>query len=122
MMKQPPKLVRQFLAELLGTFLLVLFGDGAIAQFKYLAPNNNFISISLGYGLALMIGILASGGVSGGHLNPAVTLSMACLQKCKWICVPVYWLAQYLGAFIAAAVVYGIHADAINAIGEADMR
>ena len=118
-MKQLPLLARQFLAEFLGTFLLVLFGDGAIAQYKYLEPNNkNFLSVAFGYGLGLMIGILVSGNVSGGHLNPAVTLSMACLKKCKWICVPVYWLAQYLGALLGAAVLLGVYNDAINANGK----
>ncbi len=79
-----PELVRQFLAEALGTFLLVMFGDGAIAQLL-IAKNNNFTNVALGYGLALMVGILVSGGVSGGHLNPAVTLAMAVFKKCKWI-------------------------------------
>ena len=64
-----------------------------------------------------MIGILVSGGVSGGHLNPAVTLSMAVLKKCSWIQVPIYMLAQYLGAFLASAVLYGIYADAIAGNG-----
>ena len=71
-MRKVPKLVRQFLAEFLGTFLLVLFGDGAIAQ-KSFFKEQPFLPIALGYGLALMIGILVSGGVSGGHLNPAVS-------------------------------------------------
>ena len=69
-----PKLVRQFAAEVLGTFLLVLFGDAAIAQValgsKSGADFGGFQSICFGYGFALMIGILVSGGVSGGHLNP----------------------------------------------------
>ena len=52
-------------------------------------------------------GILATGGISGAHLNPAVTLSMAILKKCKWIQVPVYMIAQYVGAFTASAVLYG---------------
>ena len=77
----------------------------------------NFQSIMFGYGFALMIGILVSGGVSGGHLNPAVTLAMAVLRKCSWIQVPIYMLAQYLGAFLAAAVLYGIYADGISAAG-----
>ena len=66
-----------------------------------------FTPIALGFGLALMIGILASGGTSGGHLNPAVTLSMAIVKRCTWIQVPVYMAAQYFGAFLAAAVLYG---------------
>ena len=115
-MKQAPKLLRQFLAEFLGTFLLVVFGDGAIAQYKMLDPSQmNFITIALGYGLALMIGILVSGNVSGGHLNPAVTLALATIKKCSWKVIPVYWAAQYLGAFLGAAVVYGDYADGISA-------
>merc|ERR1711862_822924 len=78
------QLVREFLAETLGTFILVLFGNGAIAQLTG-QGGDPFIHIAFGYGLALTLGILASGGVSGGHLNPAVTLAMATLKKCKWI-------------------------------------
>ena len=84
--RQAPLLLRQFLAEVLGTFLLVLFGDGSIAQYKMLDPDSkNFLSVCFGYGFALMIGILVSGNVSGGHLNPAVTLAMAVVKKCSWL-------------------------------------
>jgi MIP family channel proteins len=110
------QLVREFLAETLGTFILVLFGNGAIAQFK--GQASPFIHVAFGYGLALTLGILISGGVSGGHLNPAVTLAMATLKKCKWIQVPVYWAAQYLGAFLASAVLFGTYADWINQQGK----
>ena len=112
--RQAPLLLRQFLAEVLGTFLLVLFGDGSIAQYKMLDPSSqNFLSVCFGYGFALMVGILVSGNVSGGHLNPAVTLAMAVLKKCSWLQVAVYWVAQYLGALLGAAVLYGIYADGI---------
>ncbi len=112
-----PSLLRKAMAEFLGTYLLVLFGDGAIAQYKMLeGPQSNFLSVALGYGFALMIGILASGGVSGGHLNPAVTLAMACIKKCAWTMVPIYWAAQYGGALLGAATVYGVYADGINAL------
>merc|ERR1711862_33539 len=114
------QLVREFLAETLGTFILVLFGNGAIAQLTG-QGGSPFIHIAFGYGLALTLGILASGGVSGGHLNPAVTLAMATLKKCKWIQVPVYWAAQSLGAFLASAILYGTYADFINHIGKEQM-
>jgi len=108
-------LVRNFLAEFLGTFALVLFGDGAVAQSALGGSNyGGFLSICFGYGLALMIGILISGGVSGGHLNPAVTLTMAMLGKLKPIEIPGYMLGQFLGAFFAALCVWGNYADMIR--------
>lgn len=115
---QFPELLRQFAAETLGTFLLVIFGDGAIAQIVLgKTSKGNFLNIAFGYGFGLMIGILVSGGISGGHLNPAVTVTMAVFKKCRWIQVPVYILAQHLGAFFASAVLYGIYYNGIMAIG-----
>jgi len=114
------KHLRHFLAEFLGTFCLVLIGDGAVAQWALsaspLSPSNkggNFIHVAFGYGLALMVGICVSGGVSGGHLNPAVTLAMAVMKKLRWAQLPVYWAGQYLGAFLASLVLWGNYADAI---------
>ena len=81
--------IREFLAEALGTFALVIFGDGAVSQVvlgntaRGDAFFGGFLNICFGYGLALMIGIAISGGVSGAHLNPAVTLAMAVLKKTK---------------------------------------
>ena len=66
----------------------VLLGCGSIAQVLTGQPSDlysDFQSVCFGWGFALMIGILVSGGVSGGHLNPAVTLAMAALRKCSWI-------------------------------------
>ncbi len=105
-------LFRIFLAEFLGTLLLVLLGDGSVAEASQ--QGEPFIHISFGFGFALMVSILVSGGVSGAHLNPAVTLSMAALGKCSWVAVPVYMVAQYLGAFSGAAMVFGIYADLIR--------
>lgn len=60
-----------------------------------------------------MIGVLIAGGVSGGHLNPAVSLGMALIGRLPFKKVLFYWVAQYLGAFAAAAVIYGVYNDAI---------
>lgn len=111
--------VRNFLAEFLGTFALVIFGDGAVAQVVLGEKAGGgeffggFLNICFGYGLALMIGILISGGVSGGHLNPAVTFTMALLGKINIKQVPVYMAGQFLGAFFAALILWGNYADKI---------
>jgi len=113
--------VRNFMAEFLGTFALVIFGDGAVAQVvlgnAVNGSNANFfggfLNICFGYGFALMIGILISGGVSGGHLNPAVTVSMVAFKKLDAVQAPVYIAGQFLGAFVAALILWGVYADAI---------
>ena len=80
-------LVREFLAELLGTFVLIVLGDGAVAQMvltqKTLAT---YLSVNFGYAMAVAFGVYVSGGVSGGHINPAVTLVMAVIGKTHDTC------------------------------------
>ena len=87
-----------------------MFGDASVAQ-SILSKGalGDFFSINWGFGIAVMLGIFVSGGVSGGHLNPAVTLAMAIAKQLHWKKVPIYFLAQYLGAFAAAALVYGLY-------------
>jgi len=102
-------------AEFLGTFILVSFGLGSIAQaLLSKGANGNWITIALGFGLGLALGIAVSGVISGGHLNPAVTITLAVYRKFSWVKVPVYIIAQTLGAFIASAVVYLNYVAAIN--------
>ena len=116
-----PLMWRKFLAEFLGTFFLVFIGDGAIAQAKA-KPEPTFVTIALGYGLALMIGILVSGGVSGGHLNPAVSLAMSAFGKLSWKDLPVYMIAQYLGAFVGAGILFSIDMNVIEVLEGGDNR
>ncbi|RIA98684.1 aquaporin-like protein [Glomus cerebriforme] len=106
---------REPFAEFLGTFILVAFGVGSIAQTVLSKGlNGNWITIALGFGLGLALGIVVSGNYSGGHLNPAVTITLAVYRKFPWIKVPVYITAQTLGAFAAAAVVYVNYVAAID--------
>jgi len=111
-------LLRQFFAEFLGTFVLIVLGDGAVAQ-MVLTDNalGGYLSVNFGYAMAVAFGVYVSGGVSGGHINPAVTLVMAVIGRLKWISVPVYMAGQYLGAFVGAAVVHGVYYDLIEAKG-----
>lgn len=110
-------LLREIMAEFLGTFILVIFGDGCVAQSKLTGgANGDFLSINWGWAVGVMMGILVAGGVSGAHLNPAVSLAMACVGRLPFIKVAFYWLAQYLGAFAAAACVLGVYSEAINEV------
>uniref|UniRef100_A0A1D1XW34 Aquaporin-9 n=1 Tax=Anthurium amnicola TaxID=1678845 RepID=A0A1D1XW34_9ARAE len=102
-------------AEFLGTFILVTLGVGSIAQAVLSKGlNGNWITIALGFGLGLALGIAVSGTYSGGHLNPAVTITLAVYRKFPWIKVPIYITAQTLGAFVGAAVIYINYVAAID--------
>jgi len=105
---------REFLAECGGTFLLVVFGCGSIAQSVLsLGLKGDFFSINWGWCVGAVLGLLLSSEVSGGHINPAVTVALATLGKFPWRKVPHYLAAQYLGAFVASAVVFLVYWDAL---------
>ncbi len=109
-------MVRELLAEFLGTFLLIVFGVAVVAQVVLSRQSaGTTLSINLGWGLAVMIALYASGGVSGGHLNPAVTLALAVHRGFPWAKVVPYTLAQIIGAFVASAVVYVTYREALMA-------
>ncbi|XP_789770.3 aquaporin-9 [Strongylocentrotus purpuratus] len=107
--------MRVFLSELFGTFMLVFITDGAVARTVLSrGAAGGALSLNIGASLAVTVCIYMTGGVSGGHINPAVTLSMCSLGRLRWLALPVYWFAQFIGAFLGAAVVYGIYLDGIN--------
>jgi MIP family channel proteins len=104
---------REAAAEFLGTFTLIVFGVGVVAQVVLSKQTaGTYLSINLAWGLAVMMGVYVAGGVSGAHLNPAVTLSLAVHRGFPWRKVPLFVLAQVAGAFIAAAVVYLTYREA----------
>src|ERR1700741_3865463 len=110
-MNPKPTLTAQLIAEFLGTFILILFGTGVVAM-VVLFPTKNagetihggFTNITLGWGLAVPMGIYIAGKIPGPHLNPAVTLALAVFRKFPWGKVLPYSLAQTTGAFLAAAL------------------
>lgn len=111
---------RETAAEFLGTFILIAFGVGVVAQTVLSrSANGSFFAINIGWGLAVMLGVYASGGVSGAHLNPAVTLALALTRGFPWAKVGPFILAQMAGAFAGAAVVYATYYDAFNAYDNA---
>uniref|UniRef100_T1E6H8 Aquaporin-3 n=1 Tax=Crotalus horridus TaxID=35024 RepID=T1E6H8_CROHD len=113
------KLLRQALAECLGTLILVMFGCGSVAQLVLSRGTHaRFLTVNLAFGFAVTLGILIAGQISGGHLNPAVTFAMCFMAREPWIKLPIYTLAQTLGAFLGAGIVFGLYFDAIWAFGE----
>ncbi|KAJ9076022.1 glycerol channel [Entomophthora muscae] len=105
-----------YLAEFLGTLLLVLFGDGAVAQvtFNKVAVGSSHLSVALGFAFGLTCALFVAGPVSGGHLNPAITVANALFRKFPWRRVPGYIFAQTFGAFMGASLVYLVYWPAMN--------
>lgn len=98
-----------YVAEFVGTAILVLLGDGVVAGVllkESKAENSGWLVITTAWGLAVAIAVYSVGWVSGAHINPAVTFGLASIGEFPWAQVPGYWLAQLLGAFVAACLVY----------------
>src|SRR5699024_6434436 len=98
----------EFMAELLGTMVLITFGTGVVGGvlLKWSkAEEAGWIVITLGWGLAVVMGVYVSGTVSDGHINPAVTLGNALIGEFPWAKVPAYLAGQLLGAMLGAAIV-----------------
>jgi len=107
---------REVLAEFFGTFVLILFGAGVVAQFIVSKQaNGSYLGINLAWGLGVVMGCYVSMGVSGAHLNPAVTLAAAVHRGFPWKKVVPYAIAQTAGAFVAAAVVYLTYREGLAA-------
>lgn len=97
------------LAELIGTALLIVLGDGVVANVllnKCKGQNAGWMVIATGWGVAVALSVYCVGSISGGHLNPAVTFGMAAIGKFPWAEVPGYVAAQIAGAFIGATLVW----------------
>ncbi|RVE68307.1 hypothetical protein OJAV_G00090790 [Oryzias javanicus] len=108
------KLLRQSLAECLGTLILVMFGCGAVAQLVLSGgTHGRFMTVNFAFGFGATLGILVCGQVSGGHLNPAVTFALCLLGRERWRKFPMYFLFQTIGAFFGAAIIFGMYYDAL---------
>ena len=108
--------MREALAEFLGTTILLTFGLGVVAQ-TVLSGNQTGspLAIHLCWGFAVILGVYVAAGVSGAHLNPAVTLALAVRRGFPWSRVGPYVVAQLLGAFVGAAIVYLTYREAFTA-------
>ena len=113
--------MKEFIGEVFGAFILILLGDGVVANVG-LAPRvagtaYNWNTITIGWAFAVIIAVYVSAGISGAHLNPAVTLGLAVRRGFPWKKVLPYIVAQMIGAFLGAAAVYLIYRDGLVAAG-----
>jgi MIP family channel proteins len=112
----PQGVLREVLAEVLGTFVLIVFGVGVVAQVVLSGQASGvYLSINLAWGLAVMFGCYVAGGVSGAHMNPAVTVALAVHRGFPWSKVGPFVAGQFVGAFLASAVVYVTYFEALEA-------
>ncbi len=98
-----------YLAEAIGTMILVLLGDGVVANVllaRSKGEHSGWIVITTGWGVAVAVAVYAVGRISGAHLNPAVTIALAAIGSFSWARVPGYVLAQMAGAFGGAVLVW----------------
>ncbi|AZA53116.1 MIP/aquaporin family protein [Chryseobacterium sp. G0201] len=103
-----------FIAEIIGTMLLILLGNGVVANvvLKDTKGNNSgWIVISTAWALAVFVGVQVAGPISGAHLNPAVTIGLAVAGKFSWDLVPTYIAAQMIGAALGAFLVWLFYKD-----------
>ena len=110
-----------YVFEFLGTLVLVLLGDGVCAACslnKSKAQGGGWVVIALAWGFAVMMGVLIAGPVSGAHLNPAVTLGLAIAGKFAWNQVLGYCVAQMLGGFVGAVLVWVYYKDHYKATAD----
>jgi len=109
-----------FTAEIIGTFLLIVLGDGVVANVvltKTKGNNGGWIVITFGWAIAVFTGVFVAGKVSGAHLNPAVSVALAYLGQIKLDALPLYLGGQMIGAMLGAFVVwvcYRQHFDVTN--------
>ncbi|MFE1308410.1 MIP/aquaporin family protein [Streptomyces sp. NPDC058755] len=126
-------LLGECMAEFLGTFVLISFGCGVVAMAVAALPGSgraatpttiflaagDWLLITFGWAFAVVFGVYVAGGVSGAHINPAVTLAMAVRRGFSWAKVLPYWFSQLAGAFAGAALVYLVYHNAITAFDNA---
>jgi glycerol uptake facilitator protein len=115
----------ELVAELVGTFVLICFGDGVVAMAvaalnqsgrgsQIFAASGDWLIIAWGWGFAVAFAVYVAGGISGAHINPAVTVAFALRRGFPWRKVPGYIVAQVIGAFLGALLVYIVYKAAID--------
>ena len=115
----------KYIFEFIGTMVLILLGDGVCAATgleRSKAKGGGWIVIAMGWGFAVMTGVFISGSISGAHLNPVVSISCAIAGTMEWSAVPGYVIAQMLGGFTGALLVWLFYKDHFDATSDPDTK
>lgn len=114
-----------FIAEIIGTFLLILLGGGVVANVvleKTKSNDQGWMVITTGWGLAVFAGVVVAGPYSGAHLNPAVSIGLAIAGEFAWKAVPIYIIAQFIGSMIGALLVWIVYKDHFDITDDAESK
>jgi len=114
-----------FVGEIIGTMLLIIFGDGVVANVvlsQTKGQNSGWIVIATGWAFAVAVGVYAAGPISGAHINPAVTIGLAAIGLFPWASVPMYILGQMIGAFLGAVIVWVAYRRHFEVTENADLK
>ena len=115
----------EFTAELIGTMLLILLGNGVVANVILKGTkghNSGWMVITTGWALAVFVGVVIAAPYSGAHLNPAVTIALAIVGKFAWSKVTLYVMAQIVGALFGASLVWLVYRDHFNSTADPDTQ
>ena len=112
------KTLRPLAAEFIGVFMLTFIGAGAIVLNTYRDGSVGLVGIAIAHGLALAIAVSATMNVSGGHINPAVTLGLWSVGRIGWKQAGLYVLAQVLGAIVAALAIKGLYPEMAGRVAQ----
>ncbi|XP_038606364.1 aquaporin-9 [Tachyglossus aculeatus] len=116
------RLAKESLSEFLGTLILIVLGCGSVAQAVLSRGQlGSIVTINVGFAMAVVMAIYVAGGMSGGHINPAVSFAMCLSGRMTWLKLPFYMVAQFLGAFTGAALLFGIYYDALMAFAGGEL-
>src|SRR5688572_27560063 len=108
----PPHAMSPILAEFIGTAILIVLGDGVVANVvlhQTKGHNSGWIVITAGWAFAVTIAVYCVGSISGAHLNPAVTIGLASIGTFEWAKVPMYIVAQLAGGLVGGIVVWLVY-------------
>ncbi|MBT8185635.1 MAG: aquaporin family protein, partial [Eudoraea sp.] len=114
-----------FIAEIIGTALLLTLGLGVVANVilkDTIGNSSGWIVITTGWGLAVYVAVVVAAPHSGAHINPAVTIGLAAAGKFSWALVPSYILAQFIGAMIGALIVWLVYKDHFDVTEDTDVK